>query len=117
MRNLIRFSLSGMTSEQYKSVGRKLGEAGHWPAEGPVAHVCFGASGMSEVWESGEKQEQFAQKLMPVLQEEDVDLSGEPGHPRGRGYLMREASGESGDWHGASIMTPTKTPVAGPALT
>ena len=55
MAILIRFSPSGMTSEQYDSVGRKLEEAGHWPPEGLLAHVCFGASGdlrVSEVWES-----------------------------------------------------------------
>ena len=97
---LIRFSPSGMTSEQYDSVGRKLEEAGHWPPEGLLAHVCFGASGdlrVSEVWESREQQEQFAQKLMPALQEENVELSGEPEILEVEGYLMREASSESGD--------------------
>ena len=52
---------------------------------------------MSEVWESREQQEQFAQHLMPVLQEENVDISGEPGILEVEGYFMREASSESGD--------------------
>lgn len=100
MAILIRFNPSGMTSEQYESVGRKLEEAGNWPPEGLLAHVCFGSSGdlrVSEVWESREQQEQFAPKLMPVLQEENVELSGEPEVLEVAGYLMREASSESGD--------------------
>jgi hypothetical protein len=100
MAILIRFNPSGMTSEQYESVGRKLEEAGNWPPEGLLAHVCFGSSGdlrVSEVWESREQQERFASKLMPVLQEENVELSGEPEVLEVAGYLMREASSESGD--------------------
>jgi len=34
---------------------------------------------------------------MPVLQEENVELSGEPEVLEVAGYLMREASSESGD--------------------
>jgi hypothetical protein len=89
-----------MTSEQYNSVGQKLEEGGHWPPEGLLAHVCFGTSGnlrVSEVWESREQQEQFAQNLMPVLQEENVELTGEPEFLEVEGYLMREASSEAGD--------------------
>ena len=100
MAVLIRFTPSAMTSEQYNSVGQKLEDAGHWPPEGLLAHVCFGSSGnlrVSEVWESRELQEQFAEKLMPVLQEESVDLSGEPEILAVEGYLMREASSQSGD--------------------
>jgi hypothetical protein len=100
MAILIRFTPSGLTSEQYDAVGRKLEEGGHWPPDGLLAHVCFGSSGnlrVSEVWESREQQEQFAQHLMPVLQEENVDLAGDPEFLEVEGYLMREASSESGD--------------------
>jgi hypothetical protein len=97
---LIRFTPSGLTSEKYNAVGQKLEDGGHWPPEGLLAHVCFGSSGnlrVSEVWESRERQEQFAQHLMPVLQEENVDLTGEPEIIEVEGYFMREASSEAGD--------------------
>ena len=67
---------------------------------GLLAHVCFGSSGslrVSEVWESREQQEQFAQHLMPALQEENVDVSGEPEVLEVEGYFLREASSQSGD--------------------
>jgi len=100
MAILIRFTPSGLTSEQYDAVGRKLEEGGHWPPEGLLAHVCFGSSEnlrVSEVWESREQQEQFAEHLMPLLQEENVDLAGDPEILEVEAYLMREASSESGD--------------------
>ena len=45
MAILIRYTPSGMTSEQYNNVGRKLQEAGDWPPQGLLAHVCFESSG------------------------------------------------------------------------
>jgi len=100
MAMLIRFSPSGMTSEQYNAVGQKLQEGGNWPPPGLLAHVCFGTSGnlrVSEVWESREQQARFAEQLMPILQEENIDVSGEPEILEVEGYFMREASSESGD--------------------
>jgi len=100
MAILIRFTPSGMTSEQYNAVGQKLQDGGNWPPDGLLAHVCFGSSGnlhVSEVWESREQQEQFAQSLMPALQEENIDLSGEPQILEVEGYFMREASSQAGD--------------------
>jgi hypothetical protein len=100
MAILIRFTPSGLTSEQYDAVGGKLQDGGHWPPDGLLAHVCFGSSGnlrVSEVWESREEQERFAEHLMPVLQEENVDLAGDPEILEVEGYFMREASSESGD--------------------
>jgi hypothetical protein len=100
MAILIRFTPSGLTSEQYDAVGQKLQDAGHWPPQGLLAHVCFGSSGnlrVSEVWESREQQEQFAEHLMPLLQDENVDLAGEPEILEVEGYFMREASSETGD--------------------
>jgi hypothetical protein len=100
MAMLIRFTPSGMTSDQYNTVGQRLQDAGHWPPQGLLAHVCFGSSGslrVSEVWESREQQEQFAEKLMPALREANVDLSGEPEILDVEGYFMRDASSQSGD--------------------
>ena len=41
--------------------------------------------------------ERFGESLMPVLQEQNVDLSGEPEVIEVEGYFMREASSEAGD--------------------
>jgi len=100
MAVLIRFAPDGLTSEQYNNVGKKLEESGNWPPEGLLAHVCFGSSGdlrVSEVWESREQQEKFAQKLMPVLEGENVNISGEPEIIDVEGYFMRDASSDAGD--------------------
>jgi hypothetical protein len=100
MAILIRFTPSGMTSEQYNAVGQKLQERGNWPPDGLLAHVCFGSSGnlhVSEIWESREQQEQFTENLMPILEEENIDLSGEPQILEVEGYFMREASSQAGD--------------------
>jgi hypothetical protein len=94
MAVLFRFTPSGMTSEQYGAVNQKLLAAGAWPPPGLLAHVCFGSSGslrVSEVWESREQQAQFAEKLMPTLQGENVDLEGEPEVIEVEGYFMRDA--------------------------
>jgi hypothetical protein len=100
MAILIRYTPSGMTSEQYNSVGQKLQDAGDWPPQALLAHVCFGSSGnlhVSEVWESREQQQQFAEKLVPVLQAENIDISGEPEILEVEGYFMRDASSQAGD--------------------
>ena len=100
MAILVRYTPAGMTAEQYDNVGRKLEDGGDWPPQGLLAHVCFGSSGnlhVSEVWESRDLQEQFAQTLRPYLEEANVDLSGEPEYHDVQGYLFHEASSESGD--------------------
>ena len=100
MAVLVRFVPRGMTGEQYDNVGRRLEEAGKWPPEGLLAHVCFdGGDGLrvSEVWESREQQERFAESLMPALQEEGVDFAAQPEYLAVQGYLFREASSDSGD--------------------
>jgi hypothetical protein len=100
MAILMRFTPSGMTSDQYNSVGQKLQDAGDWPPDGLLGHVCFGSSGnlrVSEVWESREQQERFAVKLIPALQEQNIEISGEPEILEVEGYFMRDASSQSGD--------------------
>jgi hypothetical protein len=81
MAILVRYALDGMTTEQYENVGRKLDEGGHWPPPGLLGHVGFGEEGnvqVSEVWESREQQEQFAQSLMPLVQEAGVPFTSGP---------------------------------------
>ena len=81
MAILVRYTPDGMTAEQYENVGRKLEEAGQWPPQGMLGHVGFGHDGsvlVSEVWDSREQQEQFAERLMPLLQEEGITFRGQP---------------------------------------
>jgi len=94
---LIRFTPSGLTRDQYWSVGKKLEDGGHWPPPGLLAHVCFGSNGdlrVSEVWESREQQEQFAQALMPVLEQEGIGFAGEPEFLDVEGYDLKDARTE-----------------------
>jgi hypothetical protein len=74
---LVRFSPSSMTAEQYDAVSNKLDSAGHWPPDGIELHVCFGSGSalrVSEVWESTEKMEAFGAILMPILEENGIDV-------------------------------------------
>ena len=94
MAILVRYSPSGMTKEKYDAVGRKIEEAGKWPPAGLLAHVCFGSEGdlrVSEVWESREQQEEFADALLPLLREENIDPESAPEYFDVCGYEFREA--------------------------
>ena len=74
---LVRFTPSSMTAEQYDAVSSKLDAAGHWPPDGIELHVCFGSGSalrVSEVWESTEKMEAFGAILMPILEENGIDV-------------------------------------------
>ena len=94
MAILVRFTPSGMTRDQYWSVGKKLEDGGQWPPPGLLAHVCFGAQGdlrVSEVWESREQQEQFSQALLPILEEEGIGFAGEPEFLDVEAYELKDA--------------------------
>jgi hypothetical protein len=82
MSVLFRFQPHGMTRDQYGAVSKKLQDSGAWPPEGLQLHVMFGEDNdlrVSEVWESEEAQRAFAEgHLMSALQENGVQLSGEP---------------------------------------
>ena len=68
-----------MTAEQYDAVSSKLKTAGHWPPDGIELHVCFGSGSalrVSEVWQSTEKLEAFGAILMPILEENGIDVQG-----------------------------------------
>lgn len=97
MAILVRFTPSGLTRDRYWSVGKKLEDGGHWPPPGLLAHVCFGEEGnlrVSEVWESREQHDQFAQALMPVLEQEGIDLSAEPEYLDVEAYDLKDARTE-----------------------
>jgi hypothetical protein len=80
MSILVRFSPDGLTKETYDKVSEKL-EDSDWPPAGLQLHVAFGDDGnlrVSEIWESREQMEAFGEKLMPVLEENGVQMSAEP---------------------------------------
>ena len=80
MSILVRFSPDGLTKETYDKVSAKMQES-EWPPDGLVLHVAFGDDGdmkVSEVWESREQMDAFGEKLMPVLEENGVQMSSDP---------------------------------------
>lgn len=82
MSTLVRFTPApGVTTQQYDDVMRKLRESGDWLPAGLDYHVAFGSNGdfrVSEVWDSKEQYETFGSRLMPILAEAGITLSGEP---------------------------------------
>ena len=55
--------------------------SGEYPPDGLEYHVAFTSGGsfrVSEVWDSKEQFEAFGQRLMPILTEGGVELSGPP---------------------------------------
>jgi hypothetical protein len=81
MSIVVRFPPSGVNTQQYQSVRGSLEGSGDWPPPGCQLHVMFGDENdirVSEVWESREAFEAFGEKLMPVLESNDIQLAGEP---------------------------------------
>ncbi|MGZ8708312.1 MAG: hypothetical protein ACXW0R_13140 [Gaiellaceae bacterium] len=82
MSILARFTAaSDVTTQQYDETVRRLEESGNWPPDGLEYHVAFGSDGslrVSEIWDSREQLEAFGERLMPVLAEAGVVLTGPP---------------------------------------
>lgn len=75
----VLFTPSGATRAQYDQSIQRLKE-GEWLPDGLEFHVAFGEDDsfrVLEVWESQEKADAFAQRLMPLLQDVGID----PGKP------------------------------------
>ena len=81
-RVLVRFTpASNVTTEQYDETVRRLEKLGDWPPEGLEYHVAFRSEGdlrVSEIWDSREQFDAFGERLMPVLKDVGIELSGEP---------------------------------------
>jgi hypothetical protein len=79
---LVRFTPApGVTTEQYDETVRRLEALGNWPPEGLAYHVAFRSEGdlrVSEIWDSREEFDAFGERLMPVLKDVGIELSGEP---------------------------------------
>jgi hypothetical protein len=81
MSIVVRYPPSNVSRQQYDSIRGALEAAGDWPADGCQIHVLFGDDNdirLSEIWESREKFEAFGEKLQPKMEEEGIQLSGEP---------------------------------------
>jgi hypothetical protein len=77
---LTRFAPPSLTAEQYDEVVRRLQEEGLSPAGGLDYEIAFGSGDqlkVSLVWDSQERFEAFAARLMPILVEFGID----PGEP------------------------------------
>lgn len=81
MSIVARFSPADLTTEKYDESIRRLEEAGGFPPDGLEYHIFFGSEGnlrVSEIWDSPEQFEAFGERLMPILADVGIDLSGGP---------------------------------------
>jgi hypothetical protein len=82
MSVLFRFQPVGLTRDAYDAVDSQLKDSGAWPPDGLELHVLFGNDNdlrVSEIWESEDKQQAFAEgHLMAALEQHGVQLSGQP---------------------------------------
>ena len=81
-RLLARFTAApNVTAEQYDETIRRLEKSGDWLPKGLEHHVAFKTNGnlrVSEIWDSREQFDAFGERLMPVLKDVGIELSGEP---------------------------------------
>lgn len=79
---LVRFTAGpNVTTDQYDETMRRLEAAGDWKPDGLELHVAFGSDGnfrVSEIWDSQEQFDAFGERLMPVLKDVGIELSGDP---------------------------------------
>jgi hypothetical protein len=79
---LARFTAApNVTTDQYDETIRRLEKSGDWLPAGLEYHVAFRSNGnlrVSEIWDSREQFDAFGKRLMPVLSDVGVELSGEP---------------------------------------
>jgi len=82
MSIVVRYHPVSLTAEKYDATNQQLEAAGiEWPPDGLDYHVCFGTDGnlnVSEIWDSREQWQAFGERLMPVLAESGIEMSGEP---------------------------------------
>jgi hypothetical protein len=82
MSIVVRFRPKNMTAAQYDDAVRRHEAAGvEFPPDGLDYHVCFGSEGnlvVSEIWDSREQLEAYGKRLMPLLADAGIELSGEP---------------------------------------
>jgi hypothetical protein len=80
MSFVVRFTPPSLSTQQYDEIIKRLEEAGAGSPRGRLYAVAFGphdALRVSDVWDTRENFDRFAQTLMPLLQELGID----PGTP------------------------------------
>jgi hypothetical protein len=79
---LVRFTPSPhVSTEQYDESISRLEKLGNWPPAGLEYHVAFRSNGelrVSEIWDSREQLDAFGERLMPVLKDVGIELTGKP---------------------------------------
>lgn len=79
---LVRFTPApNVTTDQYDETIRRMEKSGDWLPDGLEYHVAFRSNGnlrVSEIWDSREQFDAFGKRLMPVLSDVGIALSGEP---------------------------------------
>ncbi len=82
MSILVRFTgAPSMSADKYDATLPLIEASGPWPPDGLELHVAFTSAGsfrVSEVWDSHEQFEAFGERLMPILQENGIELTGPP---------------------------------------
>lgn len=72
----MRFTPKGLTAATYKETITRLEKAGAGSPPGRLYHVCFGDTDnlrVSDIWDSTESFERFAQTLGPILDDLGID--------------------------------------------
>jgi len=81
-RVLARFTAApNVNGDKYDETIKRLEGVGEWPPDGLAFHVAFTSDDrfrVSEVWDSREQFDAFGERLMPVLKDVGIELSGEP---------------------------------------
>jgi hypothetical protein len=81
MSIVVRFKPANLTAQKYDASHPKVEEAG-FPPEGLDYHVCFGTDPdhltVSEIWDSREQLNAWAETLMPILAEFGIEMADEP---------------------------------------
>ena len=79
---LARFTAApNVNGEKYDETIKRLEGVGEWPPDGLAYHIAFTSEDkfrVNEVWDSREQFDAFGERLMPVLKDAGVELSGEP---------------------------------------
>jgi len=79
---LVRFTAAPeVTTEQYDETIRRLEKSGEWLPEGLEFHVAFKSDGnfrVSEIWDSQKQLDAFGERLMPILKDVGIELTGKP---------------------------------------
>jgi hypothetical protein len=81
MSLVVRFAPTGLTKAKYDSTLEAIKASGPFPPDGLDYHICFGADGdlkVSEIWDSQEQLDAFGERLMPILTEAGVTMTGPP---------------------------------------